>query len=110
MFMTIFETILNAENIRVAIILLAVFGMALWLNTKSDAKNAALQEKLTEKIERVRDELTGKIERVENAVAEIKNNDLAHLNYAFKTLTFILKQKGALTPEEQEHIDKSLEG
>jgi ABC-type Zn2+ transport system substrate-binding protein/surface adhesin len=95
--------------------------MALWLNTKSDAKNAALQEKLTEKIERVRDELTGKIERVrdeltgkiervENAVAEIKNNDLAHLNYAFKALTFILKQKGALTPEEQEHIDKSLEG
>jgi archaellum component FlaC len=141
----VFEMIFSAENIRTAVILIAVFLLkadigkkfaetrldftkeinavrnelkeeiaalrekinAVREELKSDI--AALREELTEKINAVREELKGDIAQVREEVREIKTNDIAHLNQGFRALTFVLTQKAVITPEEREHIDKSLE-
>ncbi|GAB6391212.1 MAG: hypothetical protein MdMp014T_0585 [Treponematales bacterium] len=130
----VFEMIFSAENIRTAVILIAVFLLKAdigkkFAETRLDFTKEinAVREKLTEKINAVREELKGDIAKVreENAalreeltrridlvreeVREIKTNDIAHLNQGFRALTFVLAQKAVITPEEREHIDKSLE-
>jgi gas vesicle protein len=145
----VFEMIFSAENIRAAIILVAVFLLKAdigkkFAETRLDFTKEinAVREKLTEKINAVREELAGKINsvreelkgdiaqvreemregnaalreelkgdiaQVREEVREIKTNDIAHLNQGFRALTFVLTQKAVITPEEREHIDKSLE-
>jgi hypothetical protein len=112
----VFEMIFSAENIRTAVILIAVFLLKAdigkkFAETRLDFTKEinAVREKLTEKINAVREELKGDIAHVREEVREIKTNDIAHLNQGFRALTFVLTQKAVITPEEREHIDKSLE-
>ncbi|GAB6392631.1 MAG: hypothetical protein MdMp014T_2004 [Treponematales bacterium] len=144
----VFEMIFSAENIRTAVILIAVFLLRADIGKKfaetrldftkeinavrNELKEeiAALREKINAVREELkgdiakvreenavlREELTGRIDLVRDEVREIKTNDLvhlnqdiAHLNQGFRALTFVLTQKAVITPEEREHIDKSLE-
>ncbi|MDR2555641.1 MAG: hypothetical protein LBC64_09470 [Fibromonadaceae bacterium] len=89
------ELLLNAENVRM--LLLMVFGYCGYV-------------KLSTSFERRFNFLEKRIDGVEASILTLKNNDIAHLNYAIKALTFTLEKNKFLEKEDKEYVDGVLDG
>jgi len=121
----IVELVLNAENVRMLVLL--VFGFAGYVMLKTsfekrlDDRLGGLAAVLNKRI----DDLDRKIDRVESSLlkamdekidaklsafyAQLKVNDFAHLNSAIEALTFTLEKNKFLAREDKEYIDSRLD-
>jgi len=82
------EQVLNAENVRM--LLLMVFGFTCYVQLKT-----SLLKAMDEKI---------------NAFhSHLKANDFAHLNNTIEALTFMLEKNKFLEKEDKEFIDRRLD-
>jgi len=83
---SILNLIVNAENVRMLVILAFVCSGYVLLNSK----------------------INSKIGDVETSIKELKYNDLAHLNNTIEALTYALEKNGSLKKEDKEYVDSRL--
>jgi len=86
------EQVLNAENIRM--LLLMVFGFTCYVQLKTSLLKA-MDEKIDIKLAAFH--------------AHLKANDFAHLNNTIEALTFMLEKNKFLEREDKEFIDRRLD-
>ena len=82
------EQVLNAENVRM--LLLMVFGFTCYVQLKT-----SLLKAMDEKISAFH--------------SHLKDNDFAHLNNTIEALTFMLEKNKFLEKEDKEFIDRRLD-
>jgi len=83
---SVLNLIINAENVRMLVLLVFGFSCFVWLKTS----------------------LEKKIGGVESSVKELKYNDFAHLNSTIEALTYALEKNGALQKEDKAYVDSRL--
>jgi len=95
--------ILNEENIRTLVILVAIAYASFWQTSR-------LEKRLDEKMDKKFKEQDEKIDkRFDSFYQQLKTNDFAHLNDAIGELTFILEKNGFLKTSDREHINSRLD-
>jgi len=132
----IVETLLNPENVRMAILLVfgyfgykmlnmsfdkklneRLFGVESSLNKRIDGVEARIDEveaSLNKKIDGVEASLLSAMdEKMDTKLAafhaQLKANDFAHLNNTIEALTFMLEKNKFLEKEDREYINKMLD-
>jgi len=85
---SIVEQVLNAENVRMLVLLVFGFTCCVWLKT-------SLLKAIDEKIDAFH--------------SHLKANDFAHLNNTIEALTFMLEKNKFLEKEDKEYIDRRLD-
>jgi len=121
------ELLTNSENVRMLVIIAVSLCGFMKLNMSFDKRFYALDKKIDDKfgfldkkidgveaslskrIDGVEASLNKRIDGVEASILELKNNDIAHLNYAIKALTFTLEKNKFLEKEDKEYIDGVLD-
>ena len=102
----IVEQVLNAENIRIMVLL--VFGFTCYVLIKSQMKD--LKYSLNKRIDGVEASLLRAMDEKINAFhSHLKANDFAHLNNTIEALTFMLEKNKFLEKEDKEYIDRRLD-
>jgi len=104
------ELVLNAENVRMLVLL--VFGFSGYVMLKTSINKRI--DNLDFKIDRVEASLLKAMEekmevRLAAFYVQLKTNDFAHLNNAIEALTFTLEKNKFLEREDKEYIDKRLD-
>jgi len=95
--------ILNEENIRTLVILVAIAYASFWQTNR-------LEKRLDEKMDKRFNEQNDKIDKkFDSFYQQLKTNDFAHLNNAISELTFILEKNGFLKTSDREHINSKLD-
>jgi hypothetical protein len=103
----IVELVLNAENVRM--LMLLVFGFCGYVLLKTsfekriDGMEASLLKAMDEKIAFANQSLYTQL------YTQLKNNDFKHLNDTIEALTFMLEKNKFLTREDKEYIDGRLD-
>jgi len=115
--MEFLNMILNEENIRTLVILIAIAYASFWQTNR-------LEKRLDEKMDKRFDEQDSKIDKrfneqdkkfeaidkkFDSFYQQLKTNDFAHLNEAIGELTFILEKNGFLKTSDREHINSKLD-
>jgi hypothetical protein len=108
------ELVLNAENMRMLVLL--VFGFCGYvllktsfekringLDRKIDCVESSLLKAMDEKIAFANQNLYTQL------YTQLKNNDFKHLNDTIEALTFMLEKNKFLTREDKEYIDGRLD-
>jgi len=114
------ELVLNAENLRMLVLLVFGYSGYVMLKTSFEKRLAVLEVSLNKRIdglerrmdalEKRMDVLEVKIdERFSTFYAQLKANDFAHLNNAIEALTFTLEKNKFLEREDKEYIDGRLD-
>jgi aminoglycoside phosphotransferase family enzyme len=91
----IVDLVLNAENVRVLVLL--VFGFCGYVLIKSQMKD--LERSLLKAVD----------EKIAAFHNQLKANDFAHLNNTIEALTFVLEKNKFLTIEDKEYINHRLD-
>jgi len=86
--MDLLDLILNGENIRTGVILVAILCGFVWQSRSFDKKID---------------------ERFNGFHAMLKTNDFAHLSRTVREMTFILEKNHFLDAEDKKHIDARLD-
>jgi len=111
---SIVEQVLNAENVRM--LMLMVFGFACYvqLKTSFEKKLGGVEKRLDGKIDALEASLLRAMDekidvRLGTFYAKLKANDFAHLNNTIEALTFTLEKNKFLEKEDKEYIDRRLD-
>ena len=129
---SIVEQVLNAENIRIMVLL--VFGCCCYvllktsfekrldgveaslnkridgLDKKIDGVEASLNKRIDDKINGLEASLLRAMdEKIDAFHSHLKANDFAHLNNTIEALTFMLEKNKFLEKEDKEYIDRRLD-
>jgi len=83
---SVLNLIINAENVRMLVLLVFGFSCFVWLKTSIEKK----------------------IGDVKASVKELKYNDFAHLKSTIEALTYALEKNGSLKREDKEYVDSRL--
>jgi len=109
------DIVLKGENLRTVILLVVIIGGFLLQNAKIDRRFVEVYAKMEKGFAELRGEiaeLRGGIAAVESRLNSridmLKNNDIAHLNTAFKNLTYVLEKKHLIDAEDKAFIDEPL--
>jgi len=87
---SILNLIVNAENVRMLVILAFVCSGYVLMNKKiDDLKHSDLAA-------------------INKRIDELKYNDFAHLNNTIEALTYALEKNGSLKKEDKEYVDSRL--
>jgi hypothetical protein len=119
------ELVLNAENVRMLVLLVFGFCGYVTLKTSLEKRIDGVEASLNKKIDGVEASLNKKIDGVEGSLlraidekidlklsafyAQLKANDFAHLNNTIEALTFMLEKNKFLEKEDKEYIDRRLD-
>ncbi|MDR1787742.1 MAG: hypothetical protein LBR16_04755 [Treponema sp.] len=113
---SLLDIVFTGENLRTIIILVVVIGGFLLQNARLDKRFIEVDKRFTEVDKRfveVRSELKADIAGVEARLSAridaLKFNDFAHLENAFKNLTYVLEKKQLIEAEDKAFIDKALD-
>jgi hypothetical protein len=119
--------VLNNENIRAIILLVVIVGGFLLQNAKIDKRFTEMDAKMDKgflevdkrfvEVDKRFVELESEFKadiaateaRLNARIDMLKFNDFAHLNNAFKNLTYTLEQKQLINADDKAFIDKALE-
>jgi len=97
------ELLLNADNVRMVLIVILGFCGYVKLNSSFDKKLWGLEKSL----------LKAMYEKIDTKLGtfytQLKTNDFAHLNNTIEALTFMLEKNKFLEKEDKEFIDKQLD-
>jgi len=107
---SIVEQVLNAENVRM--LMLMVFGFACYvqLKTSLEKKLGGVEKRLDDKIDGLEVSLLKAMdEKIAAFHSHLKANDFAHLNNTIEALTFTLEKNKFLEKEDKEYIDRRLD-
>jgi hypothetical protein len=100
------ELVLNAENVRMLVLLAFGFCGYVMLKTSFEKKLDGLDKK----IDSVEASLLRAMDEKINAFhSHLKANDFAHLNNTIEALTFTLEKNKFLEKEDKEYIDRRLD-
>jgi hypothetical protein len=122
------ELVLNAENVRMLVLLVFGFCGYVMLKTSFEKRLDGLDKKidnveasLNKRIDNVEASLNKRIDGLEISLlkamdekinafhSHLKANDFAHLNNTIEALTFMLEKNKFLEPADKEYIDKRLD-
>ncbi|MDR1788266.1 MAG: hypothetical protein LBR16_07445 [Treponema sp.] len=124
---SLLELAFTGENLRTIILLVVIIGGLLLQNARLDKRFVEMRSELKADIAAVRSEVAAvdaKMDRgflairAEIAASEarlnsridaLKFNDFAHLESAFKNLTYVLEKKHFIDAEDKTFIDKDLD-
>lgn len=95
---TMMELLLNAENVRMLMLMMLGYCGYVKLGTSLGKRIDALDRKI--------DDRTNGLEA---SICQLKTNDFAHLNAAIEALTFTLEKNNFLKREDKEYIDGRLD-
>jgi hypothetical protein len=111
--MDLLELILNGENIRTVVLIIAMLLGVTWLdrsfNRKIDERFAAYDKKMDERFALVDGKFVEFDKKMDLRFKMLKENDFAHLNRTIKELTFVLEKNDFLSAEDKRHIDSHLD-
>jgi len=100
---SIVEQVLNAENMRVLVLLVFGFTCCVLLKT-------SFEKKLNDKVNGLEVSLLRAMdEKISAFHSHLKANDFAHLNNTIEALTFMLEKNKFLEKEDKEYIDRRLD-
>jgi len=88
------ELLLNAENMRMLMLMVLGYCGYVKLNTSFERKLGALETSLLRAMD----------EKISAFHSQLKTNDFAHLNDTIKALTFMLEKNKFLEKEDKEYI------
>jgi signal transduction histidine kinase len=94
---SILNTIFNAENGRMLVILAFVSCAYVLMRSQMKEMGYLINKRI--------DELSG---TMNGRIDELKHNDIAHLNSAIEALTYALEKNGSLKHEDKEYVDSRL--
>jgi len=118
---SIVEQVLNAENMRVLVLLVFGFTCCVLLKTSFEKKLGYVENSIHKRIDGVEVSLNKRIDGVETSLlkamdekisafhSHLKANDFAHLNNTIEALTFMLEKNKFLEREDKEYIDRRLD-
>jgi len=98
---SILNLIVNAENVRMLVLLVFGFSCFVWLKTSLEKKIDGVESSLNRRIDSVESTLNRRMD-------ELKYNDIAHLNGTIEALTYALEKNGSLKHEDKEYVDSRL--
>jgi hypothetical protein len=93
----VLRMIFSAENVRMAVLLVAAACGFTWLNSKMDKR-----------IDSLREEMNGKFAAQSSEIRELKTNDIAHLYSAIEALVFSMVKNKTHTETDQQYINDRL--
>jgi len=93
------ELLLNADNVRMLMLIMLGYCGYVKLNTSFEGKLDALKSSLLKAMD----------EKISTFHSQLKANDFAHLNDTIKALTFMLEKNKFLEKEDKEYIDGRLD-
>jgi hypothetical protein len=93
------ELVLNAENVRMLVLLVFGFCGYVMLKTSFEKRMDGLESSLLKAMD----------EKINAFHSHLKANDFAHLNNTIEALTFMLEKNKFLEPADKEYIDKRLD-
>jgi inhibitor of KinA sporulation pathway (predicted exonuclease) len=96
---SIVEQVLNAENMRVLVLLVFGFTCCVLLKTSFEKKLGSMEASLLKAMD----------EKINAFHSHLKANDFAHLNNTIEALTFMLEKNKFLEREDKEFIDRRLD-
>jgi hypothetical protein len=99
------DIVLTGDNLRTIILLVVIIGGFLLQNARMDKRFTEVDKGFVE----VRAEMAAVEARLNSRIDTLKSNDFAHLENAFKNLTFVLEKKHLIDAEDKAFIDKALE-
>jgi hypothetical protein len=104
------EQVLNAENMRVLVLLVFGFTCCVLLKTSFEKKLGYVENSIHKRIDGVEVSLLKAMDEKINAFHNhLKANDFAHLNNTIEALTFMLEKNKFLEKEDKEYIDRRLD-
>jgi len=108
--MEILSFIFSAENIRTAIILMAILFMRSEFLHKLSLVELGFEKRLSELREELRNEINAIIDtRFAVFHKQLKENDFAHLERTIKALTYMLEKNKFLSADDKKFIDDHLD-
>ena len=110
---SIVEQVLNAENMRVLVLLVFGFTCYVLLKTSFEKKLGYVENSIHKRIDGVEKRIDGvevsllkaMDEKINAFHSHLKANDFAHLNNTIEALTFTLEKNKFLEKEDKEYID-----
>ena len=131
---SVLNLVVNAENVRVLLILVFGFSGFIWLKTSLEKKIVGVDKRIDElkyndlaaihkridvlevtlnkRIDVLEVTLNKRIDEVETSlngrIDDLKHNDFAHLNSTIEALTYALEKNGSLKLEDKEYVDSRL--
>jgi len=119
---SILNLIVNAENVRMLVILAFVScayvlmrgqmkEMGYSLNKRIDGldyKIDMVELSLNKRIDGVESSIKSELVAIYGRIDELKHNDIAHLNGTIEALTYALEKNGSLKHEDKEYVDSRL--
>jgi len=123
---TVLNMVIDPDNVRMLLmVVLGWSGFVLMksqmrelghsLNKRIDDVEASLGKRidgveasLSKRIDGVEASLNKKIEELDRKIYDLKHNDFAHLNSAFKSLAYALEKNGSLEKKDKEFVDSQL--
>jgi len=104
------ELVLNAENLRMLVLLVFGFTGYVMLKTSFEKKLACVEVSLNKRIDDLEASLLKAMdEKIIAFHSHLKANDFAHLNNTIEALTFTLEKNKFLEKEDKEYIDRRLD-
>jgi len=112
---SVLNLVVNAENVRILLIIVFGFSGFVWLKTSLEKKIIGVDKRIDE----LSASLNGRIDELKyNDLATIKS-DFAHLssavealnvrlNSSFEALTYVLEKNGSLSKEDKKFVDTRL--
>jgi len=97
--MEFLNIVLNEENIRTLVIMVAIACGFIWQNAQFDKKMDKRFNEYDAKMDK----------KFDSFYLQLKTNDFAHLNNAITELTFLLEKNGFLKTSDREHINSKLD-
>ena len=108
--MEIISFIFSGENIRTAIILMAILFMRSEFLHKLTVVELGFEKRLSELREELRDEINATLDARFTAFhKQLKENDFAHLERTIKALTYMLEKNKFLSVDDKKFIDEHLD-
>ncbi|GAB6393344.1 MAG: hypothetical protein MdMp014T_2717 [Treponematales bacterium] len=111
----VLRMIFSAENVRMAVLLVAAACGFTWLKSKMDKRIDSLREEMNGKfaaqddiIRSLRGEMNEKFAVQSSEIRELKTNDIAHLYAAIEALVFSMVKNKTLTETDQQYINDRL--
>jgi len=101
---SVLNLIVNAENVRMLVLLVFGFSGFVWLKTSLEKKINIVDKR----IDGVESSIKSELVAIHRRIDELKYNDFAHLNNTIEALTYALEKNGSLKKEDKEYVDSRL--
>ena len=109
---SILNLIVQADNVRMLVILAFVCSGYVRINSKMDRKIDRLEVSLNKRMDGLETSIKelkyNDFAAIHRRIDDLKNNDFAHLNGTIEALTYALEKNGALKLEDKAYVDSRL--